>query len=300
MHRDPNELLCPACGSYAHPFLEACPVCGGERASCYEAATAAPDQGLCALVSDSRVLRDVEQVVLRYTLGRGGATVTTDLHVGLTAVAGSVDYRVRVGGAPGAETERGYVEITESDLIVRDRTVSRERVRVPLEAILAVSPAVRNLRADAWASLAFDGRREPSSLPPLDGDLVVAHATPTGFARFSLANRRGLLSPRARPDHYTILARWIAIAAAAAAERRWTAVGPRRHAEELGMATAPPGGWPATAAEVPAAGPGAVTGPAAGPASVADALRLLDELRAARLVSDEEYAAKRREVLDRI
>jgi hypothetical protein len=33
---------------------------------------------------------------------------------------------------------------------------------------------------------------------------------------------------------------------------------------------------------------------------VADALRLLEELRAAGLVSDGEYAAKRREILGRI
>jgi hypothetical protein len=33
---------------------------------------------------------------------------------------------------------------------------------------------------------------------------------------------------------------------------------------------------------------------------VAEALRVLEELRAAGLVSDDEYAAKRREILDRI
>ncbi len=67
-------------------------------------------------------------------------------------------------------------------------------------------------------------------------------------------------------------------------------MGPRRHAQELGLAAAPPGGWPAADADAPGAGP----------ASVADALRLLEDLRAAGLVSDGEYAAKRREILDRI
>jgi hypothetical protein len=241
-------------------------------------------------VSDSRVSRDVGQVVLRYTLQRGGGTMTTDLHVGLAAVAGSLDYRVRVGGDPGADTERGYVEITETDLVVRDRTVSRERARVPLEAILAVSPAVRGRRADAWAGLVFDDRQEPWSPPPLDGNLVVAHAAPSGFGRFSLANRTALLAAKARPDHYQILARWLGLAAAAAAERRWTAIGPPWHAHELGLAPAPPAAQPEPIAEAPAPGP----------STVVDALRLLEELRAAGLVSDDEYAAKRREILDRI
>jgi hypothetical protein len=290
MHDDLGEILCRSCASYAHPFLGACPVCGAERDSRYGAATAAPDQGFAALESDPRVGREVAEVVLRYSLKVIGSSGAAGLRAGLDTVADALAYRVGVAGDPGAGSDRGHLEVGETDLIVRERNPARERVRVPLHAVLAVSPAVRGRRADAWSGLAFEDRLERTSTPPLDGDLLVAHATPAGLGRIALANPSGLLAARARPDHYAILARWIGIAAAAAAERRWTAVGPRRHAYELGLAAAPPGGWPAP-----------VTGaPAASPSSLADAMRLLEELRAAGFVSDGEYAAKRREILDRI
>lgn len=290
MNVDLGEVFCRGCTSYAHPFLAACPVCGVARESRYEAATAAPDQGLAALESDARVLREVGEVVLRYSLRTSGSGAGADLLEGLRTVAGALAYRVRIAGDPGAGSDRGDLEVGPADLVVRERNPARERVRVRLDAILAVSPAIRGRRADAWAGLAFEERREQTSPPPVDGDLVVAHALPTGLGRIALANRTGLLAARARPDHYAILVRWIGIAAVAAAERRWIAVGPRRHAQELGLAAAPPGGWPTADADAPGAGP----------ASVADALRLLEDLRAAGLVSDGEYAAKRREILDRI
>ncbi|MFH1474666.1 MAG: hypothetical protein ABIG85_02290 [Chloroflexota bacterium] len=289
MRSDPGEVLCRGCGSYAHPFLEACPVCGLERASLYEAAAAAPDQGLAALPFDPRVAREVAEVVLRYSL-KSSSLAGAPLHEGIGVVAGAIGYRLRVGGDPAAGSDHGLLEIDEADFVVRERNPARERVRVALDAILAVSPAIRGRRADTWEGLAIEGRREETSPPSLDGDLVVAHATPTGIGRIALANRTGMLAARARPDHYAILARWIGIAAAAAAERRWTAVGPRRHAYELGLAAAPDGGWPGPVEDASAAGT----------ASVADALRLLEELRTAGLVSDGEYGAKRREILDRI
>jgi hypothetical protein len=74
------------------------------------------------------------------------------------------------------------------------------------------------------------------------------------------------------------------------AEQRWTDVGPDRHAHELGLMAAPPEG-----------GTGPVDdAPATGQPTVVEAMRLLEELRSAGLVSDDEYAAKRREILDRI
>ncbi len=290
MPDDLSEVLCRSCASYAHPFLGACPVCGAKRDSRYAAATAAPDQGLAALESDPRVGRDVAEVVLRYSLKVISSSGAAGLREGLQTVAGALAYRVRVAGNPGAGSDLGRLEVGEADLVVRERNPAREPVRVPLNTILAVSPAVRGRRADAWSGLAFEDRLERAAPPPLDGELVVAHAIPAGLARIALANPAGLLAARARADHWPILARWIGIAAAAAAERRWTAVGPLRHAHELGLAAAPPGGWPAPVADLPGAGT----------APVADTLRLLEELRAAGLLSEGEYAAKRREVLDRI
>ena len=66
--------------------------------------------------------------------------------------------------------------------------------------------------------------------------------------------------------------------------------GPERHAHELGLMAAPADGWPGPVDDAPAAGL----------PTVVEAMRLLEELRSAGLVSDDEYAAKRREILDRI
>jgi hypothetical protein len=291
MNHDLGAIICAGCGSYAHPFLEACPICGVGRPSFYDAATAAPDQGFAALPSDPRVAREVAEVVLRYSLKFNAAPAKADLQQGLGTVGDALAYRVRVDDNPAAGSDRAHLEIGDADLVIGERNPARERMRVPLAAILAVSAAVRGRRADTWAGLAFEGRRERTSQPPLDGDLVVTHATPAGVGRISLGNRTGLLASRARSDHWTILVRWLGIVAAAAAERRWSAVGTLRHAHEIGLVAAPSGGWPTPVAD---------DARATGPAGVADSLRLLDELRATGLMTDGEYAAKRREVLDRI
>jgi hypothetical protein len=119
------------------------------------------------------------------------------------------------------------------------------------------------------------------------------------------------MSTKPRPVHYAVLERWLAPLVAAAAERRWTAIGVKAHARELGLEggaagtdgmvdSAPPGHTPG------AAPPVAETAPAAGVAApddgsgIATALRALDSLRADGLVSDEEFAAKRREILGRL
>lgn len=84
------------------------------------------------------------------------------------------------------------------------------------------------------------------------------------------------------------------------------AVGPRRYAVQLGLVAAPadvPHGGdagPATpAVGLRGAGDGEPGAPG-GAASVKEALHVLEELRAAGLVSDAEYAAKRSEILDRL
>jgi hypothetical protein len=290
MDRDPDELFCQGCTSYVHPFLDACPVCGIEREALYAAATTAPDQGLAALPSHQRVTQDVSEVVLRYFLKLNSASPTRNLREGLVSVADALPYRIRVGGVPAARTDRGHLEIGEADLVVREPRPAREHARIPLEAILSVSPGAKDRRADSWAGLAFGDARMATTPPPLDGDLVLAHAAPTGTARISFANPKGLLAPRARPDHYAIMARWIGIVAAGEAERRWLAVGPARYAHELGLTADQPDDLPVATGE---------TTPAAQP-TVLVAMRQLEELRAAGFVSDDEYAAKRQEILDRI
>ena len=144
------------------------------RATCIRSSTRAPsvgsrarrctrppprrrDQGLASLPSNPRVAQDVSEVVLRYFLKLNSVSATANLREGLVSVADALSYRVAVGGDPGAGTDRGHVEIGVANFVVRERNPARERVRFPLEAILAISPAVKGRRADTWAGLAFGG-----------------------------------------------------------------------------------------------------------------------------------------------
>jgi len=307
MATGPETQTCDACGSYVHPFLDACPTCGVTRPSTYEAAIAAPVPGYAALLADPLVAEQVRQIVVRYTMKRSWEPGANPVRDGLVTIAGTLAYRVMAEGASRASSERGHVELIEDAVVVREHAPPREIQRVRLDAILAISHGdAGRRRAATWAGLAFAGRLEQSPPPSLDGDLVVTSAGDAGLARFALANRRGFFTARARADHYEILARWLGMLAAAAAEERWTAIGPRRYAVELGLAAgfraetrgAPAAGDPAEAPGVGAPRPGPQ--PPAGIPSVRDALEALEELRAARLVTDDEYAAKRREILARL
>ena len=104
-----------------------------------------------------------------------------------------------------------------------------------------------------------------------------------------MANRRGLLASRARDDHFEALAQWLGVLAAAAAERRWTEVGLPAYLAELGPAA---GGT--------AAGGTAGSPLVAAPSSIQATLVELEGLRAAGLVAEDEYVAKRREILARL
>jgi hypothetical protein len=304
---------CSACGSYVHPFLGACPVCGVARRSRYEDALADPDLGFRTLPSDPDVTEQVRQVVLRYTMKRHREPEESLLRPGLTIVADTVAYRVTVAGPRAASSERGHLGVTDEAVVIREKSPIREIHRVPLDAILAIGHTTGGQRrADAWAGLAFDDRLEQGSPPSVDGDLVVTYAGDQGLERLALANRRGIFAARARDDHFEIIARWLGMLAGAAAEERWMAVGPRRYAVQLGLvAGVADDGARASAAELaPAArGGGAEPAPAGrvgaepvvtATTSVRGALEELEELRAARLVTDDEYAAKRREILARL
>ena len=308
-----DDLLCPACGTYAHPFLEACPACGAGRESRYADAVASPDVGYERLLQSPRLADQVRVVVRRYSLRRDEMPPDTLVRDGLLAVGDALAYRLRTAGPRPSSSERAHLELDEDALVLCERNPWVEIVRVPLDAILSISHAAPGgHRAGSWSGLAFDGRVEEAAPPAIDGDLVIAHAGTAGLERLALSNRRGIFAARARADHYVIVARWLGVIAAAAAEARWTVVGPRRHAAQLRLAAMPDDGveaapsWPvpgSTAADT-AALAGAAGLPAAGlPAAAApvrDALEALEALRTAKLITDDEYAAKRREVLARL
>ncbi len=300
-----DTLLCPACSSYAHPFLDACAICGAERDSQFAAALVAPNVGYGRLLRSQGLADQVREVVLRYSLKRNDAPPEVQVRDGLGAVGDAVAYRVQAAGPRSASSERAHLELDEDALVLRERNPSVEIARLPLDAIVAVSHASSGgHRAGDWKGLAFDRRVDAAAPPALDGDLVVTHAANAGLGRVALANRRGFLAARARPDHYVIVSRWLGVLAAAAAEDRWTAVGVRRHAAQLGLGTMPGDGVGAAGLPAPGAADAADAVAAAGApdarASVRDALEAVQELHGAGLITDDEFAAKRREILARI
>jgi hypothetical protein len=291
-------VTCSACGGYVHPFLGACPACGLARRSSYEDALAGSDLGLRALAADPYVDEQVRQVVLRYTMKRNRPDEENRLRPGLATVAGAILYRVRVAGARAASSEHGAFELTDEAVLIREKSPIRDLHRVPLEAILAIARAGAGRSAGSWTGLVFEGRLDPTPAPTVDGDLVVTSAGEQGLERLALSNRRGIFAARARADHFQIMTSWLGMLAGAAAEARWTAVGARRHAAEIGLAPVEAAAGAATAGDATAGG--AAASQAAGAATVRKALEELEELRAAGLVSADEYAVKRREILARL
>ena len=289
-----DDLPCATCAGYAHPFLDACPACGTAREGRYEDAVARGDLGYRKVLEDPRLERQVREVVLRYSLKSAPGEGTAKVHAGLGMILEALPYAVRVVGPAPATSGRATVELAADELHVSERNPSREVVRVQLASVLAIRARTDDRPAGAWAGLEALGRQERGRLPDVDGDLVLSFAAGDGLGRLALANRRGITAVRARPDHYAIVARTLAAFAAAAAEARWVAVGAGQHAVELGLAPRPD----AIAAPADAAGGPGDAGGAGG--AIADALATLEALRARGLVTESEYAEKRREILARL
>jgi hypothetical protein len=307
-----DALFCPACSGYVHPFLEACPGCATPHQSRYDAAVAGPDQGLRRLLEDPGLRASVGEVVFRYTLKFGGTAFAGQVREGMAKVFGSLAYAVSGVGTRPITSRAAVLELAEDDLVVRESSPRREVARLPLETIVAVRAASRDgSGVGKWSGLTAFGRLHDETIAALDGDLVVTYAAGTGAGRLALANRRGIFVSRARSDHYAVMARWLGILAAAAAEARWLVVGPARYAAELGLApptTAADGTRPAAAPAAghylpwppPVAAPGDSAPSHAAGSSVADSLAALEELRSRGLVTEAEYAAKRSEILARL
>lgn len=299
-----DALFCSSCDGYVHPFLDACPSCGTAREARYDAALAEPNLGFRALLTEPRVVDRVRETVVRYTLKALSGPAGGEVREGFGVVAGALQYLVRSTGAVQGESRAAFLRLAEDDLVVEERHPGREVLRLPLAMIVADRAAAKgHPAAGAWAGVVAFGRRDASPLPAVDGTLVVTVAGPAGIGRIGIGNRRGIFVAQARADHYTMVARFLGILAAAAAEARWEAVGPAAHAAELGLAApnAPlpvPAAAAADARRSAPAGPGVST--SAGGGSVAEALATLEDLRVRGLVTDAEYAAKRSEILARL
>jgi len=298
-----SELFCPTCGSYVHPFLERCPACGAARSPRFADILAEPDAGLAALGDDPRVRSNARAVILRYTVATPHSRFTSGELGAAALTAADVRGLVHdVGGAVAVRSFGGGPEPTspaDARIGVAGGSVTLHATRggAPLLAIapahiLATTTVDSRARAlPGWAGVVFEGVRAlPRPAIPA-GALLVTFAVGDGtFGQLSIANRTGLLATRARSDHFPTLGYWLGILAAIEAEARWLQVGVAAYAAELGLRAAP----------LPAASRQGADGPAVpGRSSVRAALEELDGIRAAGLVTEEEYQAKRREILAR-
>jgi hypothetical protein len=307
-----DDLLCPTCHGYVHLFLERCPACGADRAGRFEEAVTSGALGARALLVDEATRRAAHFVVLRYSLRSSGIEPLADVDAAFGVVAGSLTYRASVaadGPTPalpaGATTlDEASAMLAEGSLEVRGGPSGRAIATIPLDHVLAATPIAKGRPApEAWAGVALGPRRLLPRRPLPGGDLLVTFSSGGAAGQLALANRRGLLAPTARHDHYVTLARWIGLLGAAAAEARWLAVGAEAYASDLGLRDPAAGGPPRAATTAADGAPGTPETPDA-PATprpgVRAALEELEGLRAAGLVTDDEYQAKRHEILARL
>ena len=295
-----DDLRCPACGAFVHPLLDACPTCGAAHASRRDEA-AAGAIGAVRLAEAPETQRAAQNLTLRYTMkvntmGRSEADATM-----LSAVAHLADaLTYRISGDAVPTTENASLVLRDGSVLAQGRPSGSLVAEIPLSVI------VGSASGHGEVTLHYASRSTPARAAG-----VAALPGLTGLQRLTVSNRRGLLASRARDDHYEALARWLGVLAAAAAERRWMEVGLPAYLAELGAAAGGP--VDAAAAASPrldntalssAIGPIPVSsGPPlarTAPASVQASLVELESLRTAGLVADDEYAAKRREILARL
>ncbi len=306
------DVLCQSCQGYVHPFLDRCPGCGTPRTSRYAEALGGADLGGASMRRDPTVVGLAVQSIRRTTTlaalhgawMRGAAVAgpvvedSVDPARMIDFVTGGVTYRAR--GLPEARKAAtdAQVRVIDDTLVLSAARGGRTLASIPAATILAASPGGRGRRFVTWDGTWADGASMPVTPDLPDGDLLLTHATDRGAVRLGIGNPSGLFASRPGHSHYEELARWIGLLAVAHAEARWTSMGVPAYAAELGLAK----GAEVRAAPVDVDREGGAAEPIApGPATtVHEAMVQLGELRAAGLITEEEYEAKRGEILRRL
>ncbi len=314
------DLVCPDCRSYVHPFLDLCPGCGTARSSWYLAALAdGPDDP--SILDDVGLKRAIAEAEMSHSLlahrsgaigattsgtGDGGAS-STALDEAVDGLASSITYR-GVGLPGAAEAMDVAMRAAGSGISLRDER-GHVLLTVDPALLLAGTPAPRGTRRLArWSGLSFEGSVELRS-PSIDGGgLLLTFRSPTGHQQVAVGNRRGLFANKARAEHYDSLARLLGALAAVAAEARWREIGADAYAVALGLRAVPESGRSPVAGSIgrEATGDGSSarglirpgSGAPASARSARERLAELDDLRAANLVTEDEYERKRAEILD--
>lgn len=282
-----DDLRCSECGAFAHPLFDTCPSCDAPHRSWREEA-AAGSIGAVRLMEAPETQSMARDLTLRYTIrvnAVGDSTGQATLLDAVTHLADALAYRMAGDAIPITDDAR--LTLHDGSLIARVRPSKELLAEIALPAVVgaAAGHGEVTLHYAPGTSLADPGAPSGVAGAP-DGQPATA-----GALRLTIANRRGLFAEKARDEHFEAFARWLGVLAAAAAERRWTEIGLPAYLVELGLAPRELGLTPAKAA-APSKGDT--------PSTIETSLAELERLHAARLVSDDEYAAKRREILARL
>ncbi len=303
-----DALFCSVCSGYVHPFLDACPTCGAPHASRYDEALRGESLGLASLPGDpdlrslatARARTNTLVTNRRFPMS-GSPDVErddqADLPELLNEVTGAFQYRMWHGamdGAPDAglsprpssgsdQTAWGPEPfearlLTEDDRLLVKPMRRGDLVEFPLAAVRSVG-TVRGTPAT------------PGMQPPRGAEVLLTASTSEGLRLLCIGNPAGLFATKARSDHFDILVWWLGVTAGVTAERRWMALGPARHAAELGLRVAGSGGPDAAVA----GSAGLVGDDALGPP-----IEALDRLRDAGVLTPTEYEAKLRDLRSRV
>jgi len=309
------DLLCQSCGGYVHPFFDRCPGCAAPRPSRYAELLGGSDLGAATMAADPTVTQAAADSIrrasillaLRGVMSGGQSQPAPDTHESVDAaqmidyVGGRMSYRTCGVLEDPATPIDAVIHAADGALVLNAARGGRTLASVPAPAILGAFTGTGKTRgAPPWDGTWIDGERMPTTPGAPRGDLLVIHVADRTASSFSIANPAGIFGARARIDHYEELARWIGLFAVAHAEARWQQIGVAAYAAELGLT-------PAAVLDVGRSRPDTTRRELAAAPSVPgtaptarEALLQLEDLRAGGLVSEAEYDAKRREILQRI
>ena len=290
-----DDLRCSQCDAFVHPLLDACPTCGAARPSRRQEAAAGPI-GAVRLAEAPETQSIARNLTVRYTMKVntiGSSALDASLVGAVAHLAAALNYRMVGDAVP--PTDNASLALRDGRLIAQRRPSGALLAAIPLAAIVGSAARHGEITihyAEGPAAEAAGGPRGSSSS--------------TGPLHLTVANRRGLLTSKARDEHFEAFGRWLGVLVAATAEQRWTELGLPAYLAELGPAASNPAGSPTGAGDLspvsgdaPLAVPGAPA-MAVAPSSVQATLVQLEGLRAAGLVAEDEYNDKRREILARL
>ena len=307
-----DALFCSVCSGYVHPFLDACPTCGARHDSRYDEALRGESLGLASLPGDpdlrSRATMRARNNTLvtnrRFPIMSGSPDVErddqADLPELLNEVTGRFQYRMWLGAETGARPDGGPSARprTGADPSAAHPEPHEARLRTEADRLLLEPVRGGNPIEFALATIrsvgTVNGAGTPATFalqPPRGAEVMLTASTPEGHRLLYIGNPGSLFATKARSDHFGILAWWLGVTAGVTAERRWMALGPARHAAELGLRAEGPGEPESSLAGSPVP---------AGADALGPAIEALDRLRDAGVLTPTEYEAKLRDLRSRV